>query len=312
MLDYALVAAIAAVVREGSFERAARSLSITPSALSQRVKLLEERLGAVLVVREKPCRATELGQRLCQHAELVGLLESELHQHLLPAHSASRAGPKAGVARPPPPLIRVAVNADSLGTWFVSALAACAEATPCRFDVAVDDQDHTAEWLRRGEVLAAVTSAALPVQGCRSLPLGKLRYVATASAAFMRRHFADGVNLATLRAAPVLVYDRKDRLQERFMRLVTRRELDPPAHRLPSTQAFVDAALGGLGWGMNPLPLVQAHLAAGRLVELLPGRPVDVALHWQATRLALPQVERLTAAVLRVAGQRLLPMGRGK
>lgn len=299
MLDYALVSAIAAVVREGSFDRAARSLAITPSALSQRVKLLEERMGAVLVVRAKPCRATELGQRLCRHAELVGLLESELHQHLLPAL------PKAA-ALPPAPLLRVAVNADSLGTWFVEALSACAADTPCRFDVAVDDQDHTAEWLRRGEVLAAVTATAAPVQGCRSLPLGRLRYLATASPAFMQRHFAHGVNLASLRAAPVLVYDRKDRLQERFMRRVTKRDLDPPAHRLPSTQAFVDAALGGLGWGMNPLALVQAHLAAGRLVEMLPGQPVDVPLHWQATRLALPQVQRLTAAVLRVAEQRLL------
>lgn len=303
MLDYALVAAIAAVVREGSFERAARALAITPSALSQRVKLLEERMGAVLVVRGKPCRATELGQRLCRHAELVGLLESELHQQIVPAM------PKAA-APPPAPLLRVAVNADSLATWFVQALAACAADTACRFDIAVDDQDHTAEWLRRGEVLAAVTATAAPVQGCRSLPLGRLRFLATASPAFMQRHFADGVNLQSLRAAPMLVYDRKDRLQERFLRRVTRRDLDPPAHRLPSTQAFVDSALSGLGWGMNPSLLVAQHLAAGRLVELLPGQPVDVSLHWQATRLALPQVERLTAAVTTVAAQHLLPVGR--
>ncbi len=307
MLDYALVNAIAAVVREGSFERAARSLSITPSALSQRVKLLEERIGAVLIVREKPCRATEVGQRLVRHAELVGLLEEDLQAALvgeLPRPAAR--GPVAA----PAPLLRVAVNADSLGTWFVQALCSFAADERALLDVAVDDQDHTADWLRRGEVLAAVTATAAPVQGCRSHALGRLRYVATASPAFVARHFADGVNAKTLPHAAMLVYNAKDRLQERFLHQVTRREFTPPSHRLPSTQAFVDAALGGLGWGMNPLPLVREHLAAGRLVELLPGRPVVVALHWQVTRLALPQVQRLTAAVLDAALSQLLPAPR--
>ncbi len=309
MLDYALVNAIAAVVREGSFERAARSLSITPSALSQRVKLLEERIGAVLIVREKPSRATEVGQRLVRHAELVGLLEHDLQAALV--GKVPRAAARGPVAAPAP-LLRVAVNADSLGTWFVQALCSFAADEHALLDVAVDDQDHTADWLRRGEVLAAVTATAAPVQGCRSHALGRLRYVATASPGFVARHFAAGVNAATLAHAAMLVYNAKDRLQERFLRQVTRREFKPPSHRLPSTQAFVDAALGGLGWGMNPLPLVREHLAAGRLVELLPARPVDVVLHWQVTRLALPQMQRLTAAVLDAALAQLLPAARAR
>ena len=53
-----LLAALAAVIRTGSFERAAQQLHVTPSAVSQRVKLLEERLGTILVVRSCPCGST--------------------------------------------------------------------------------------------------------------------------------------------------------------------------------------------------------------------------------------------------------------
>lgn len=291
MLDYTLVHSVAAVVREGSFERAAQALSITPSALSQRVKLLEERLGAVLIVRGRPPRATAVGARLCRHAEQVALLERELALGLPDAAAPAR--------------LRVAVNADSLGSWFVHALARYAAADAVPVDVAVDDQDHTAGWLERGEVLAAVSASRAPLRGCRSLPLGRLRYVATASPAYVARHFARGVDARSLAQAPMLVYDDKDRLQHRFVERIARRAVHPPEHRLPSTQGFVDAALGGLGWGMNPLPLVREHLAAGRLVELVPRRPVDVALHWQVARLALPPLERLTDAVLATARERL-------
>lgn len=302
--DPALVHALAAVLREGSFERAARGLAITPSALSQRIKLLEERIGSVLVVRGQPARATPIGARLARHAEALSLLEASLRAEL--GAEAPPVNRRAAVAaRLPPPRLRLAVNADSLGTWFIEALARFQQqhpgGIPAQIEVLVDDQDHTSEWLRRGEVLAAVTASAEPVQGCRSHALGSLRYAATASPAYMQRWFAAGVSASALAEAPLLQFNTKDRLQERFVRRITRRELHPPVHRLPSTQAFVDAALAGLGWGMNPLGLVREHLAAGRLQELLPGRTQEVRLHWQVTRLALPQVEALTRAVLAVA-----------
>lgn len=300
MLDNALVAAVATVVREGSFERAARALGVTPSAVSQRVRLIEERLGVVLVVRGQPCTATEAGARLCRHAELVGLLEAELRREL------PSAGDDPGLAAGRPRL-RVAVNADSLGTWFVDAAARfCADDDATLLDVAIDDQDHTAEWLRRGHVLAAVTSLSAPIQGCRSRRLGALRYLATASPAFARRWFADGVTVDALARAPSLRFDRKDELQSRWARRLLRREVELPAHALPSSHAFVEAALAGLGWGMNPQALVATHLAAGRLVELVPGRPLDVPLWWQSARLPVPSLERLTRAVVAAAGGALV------
>jgi LysR family transcriptional regulator, chromosome initiation inhibitor len=298
-LDYAQLAALAAVVGEGSFDAAARALHVTPSAVSQRIRQLEERVGAVLVRRGTPCVATAAGAPLLRHAERVALLEAELASTL--PRQASLRGSAATAT------LRVAVNADSLATWFVPALAAFAQAHPrLRIDLLVDDQDHTAEALRRGDVLAAVSASAAPVQGCRSLPLGRLRYSATASPAFVRRWFAQGVNALSLERAPCLLFNRKDQLQTRWMRRITRRAIAPACHGLPSSQGFVEACLAGLGWGMNPQALVQSHLAARRLVELVPGQGIDVPLHWQASRLALPALADLTAAVRAAAKDVLL------
>lgn len=300
MLDNDLLTTVALVLREGSFERAARLLHVTPSAVSQRVRLLEERLGAVLVVRGSPCTATETGERLARHADTLALLEAELRRDLpgLPAEADAA-----------PPAIRVAINADSLGTWFVGALAEYTRLDDTRVDVSIDDQDQTAQWLRRGQVMAAVTSLATPVQGCRSRKLGALRYVATASPTFVARWFADGVDARSLARAPSLVFDRNDQLQAQWVRRVCRRELALSAYRLPSTRAFVEAAEAGIGWGMNPLALVEGHLRSGRLVTLLPERPLDVPLYWQVARLPLPALERLSAVVARVGAAALSAAG---
>jgi LysR family transcriptional regulator (chromosome initiation inhibitor) len=294
-LDYAQLAALAAVVAEGSFERAARVLHVTPSAVSQRIRQLEERAGAVLVQRGTPCTVTAAGAPLLRHAERVALLEADLAA-ALPGLQHARS---ASAARS---TLRVAVNADSLATWLMPALVRFAQAQPqVQLDLVIEDQDHAIELLRRGEVLAAVTSNAAPVQGCNSLALGRLRYVASASPAFMRRWFARGVDAAALEQAPCLVFNRKDALQARWLQRVSRRALQPPCHWLPSAQGFVEAVLAGIGWGMNPLPLAQPHLAARRLVELIPGRSIDVPLHWQVSRLALPALSQLSDAVLAAA-----------
>ena len=173
--------------------------------------------------------------------------------------------------------------------------------------IEVDDEDHTADWLRRGQVLAAVTALSRPVTGCRIRALGALRYRATASPAFAARHFPDGVTAAALMAAPVLAFDRKDRLQAAWSRQVLGEEVAGPTHWLPSTQGFVTAGLAGLAWGMNPEPLVRDHLAAGRLVELIPGAVLDVALFWQVNRMAADGLRTLTRAVTAAARAGLVP-----
>ncbi len=288
-LDYAQLAALASVVSEGSFEAAARAQSITPSALSQRIRQLEQRVGGVLVLRGKPCRITSLGEPLLRHAQQVALLEQGLSQ------GWSGAGRKG--ASPEPAVLSVAVNADSLSTWFLPAAAAFAEATGALLDLRVDDEGHTQEALRRGEVLAAVTASGSPVQGCRSRRLGSLRYRACASPAFVARHFAGGLNARSLSLAPCLRFNAKDDMQHRWLQRLTRKPLQPPAHRLPSSTAFVQACEAGLAWALNPETLVSEALAQGRLLDLSPERPFDVPLYWQCTRLPLPLLATLTEAV---------------
>ncbi|MCU0774832.1 MAG: LysR family transcriptional regulator ArgP [Ideonella sp.] len=296
-LDYAQLAALAAVVREGSFDAAARTLHVTPSAISQRIRALEERCGAVLVTRDRPCRATEFGAPLCRHAERVALLEQELRTAL-----------PAGTVEVDParvPTLRIAVNADSLATWFVSAAAAFVARHEALLDIVIEDQDHTVQALRRGEVLAAVTAHAAPVQGCRSFALGRMAYAAVASPAFVARHFGHGVDARSLRRAPSLRFNAQDDLQDRWVRRHLGRAVELPRHGLPSTGAFVEAARLGLGWGLNPVTLVEPLLARGELVELVRGRRLDTPLHWQCTRLATPALEALTDSVRAAARSRL-------
>lgn len=296
MLDYASLSALAAVVREGSFERAARALHVTPSAVSQRIRLLEERVGCALVVRGQPCEATETGRRLCQHVDRVRLLEHELHGEVPTLE-------QGGGARVPLP---IAVNADSLATWFAPALAAFATAAPVLVELAVDDQDFTSEWLRSGKVLAAVTGTAPAATGCTSRPLGAMRYLAAASPALMERFFANGVDAGSLALAPSLVFNTKDALQSRWVQRLCRRHVELPRHTLPSPQAFVAASLAGMGWGLHPESLISHHLQSGALQELVPHTPLDVPLYWQQARAASSLLDGLTRDVLAAASSALL------
>lgn len=291
MLDYAALKALYAVIREGRFDRAARTLHVTPSAISQRIRLLEERVGCALVVRGQPCVASETGRRLCQHMDRVQLLEQEL-QGVLPALAPD------GLSRVSLP---VAVNADSLATWFAPALTAFATQAPVLMNVAVDNEDHTAEWLRSGAVLAAVTATARAATGCNSRPLGAMRYMAAASPSLVARYFVDGVTPGNLAQAPSLVFNPKDELQARWVRRLCHRHVELPRHNLPSTQAFVTAALAGMGWGMHPQTLIAPHLASGALVELVPESPLDVPLYWQEARAASVLLDGLSRSVLAAA-----------
>jgi len=296
MLDYPSLFALAAVVREGSFERAAKALHVTPSAVSQRIRLLEERLGCALVVRGQPCEATETGRRLCQHIDRVSLLEHELQADM----------PSFLQSEPTRVSVPLAVNADSLATWFTTAIAAFGRGAPVLLQIAVDDEGHTAEWLRSGQVLAAVTAKQEPAAGCNSLPLGAMRYLAAASPAFVARHFSQGINPESLATAPSLMFNAKDELQQRWAERHCGRTIQMPRHTLPSPQAFVAAALGGLGWAMHPEALVREHLNSGALVELKPDSPLDVPLFWQHARMASTLLRDLTAAVLDAAKSGLI------
>ena len=293
MFDPAQMAALAAVHRRGSFDLAAADLHVTPSAISQRIKALEERIGSLLIRRGPPSRATDAGLRLIRHHDEVTLLERTLATDL--PHFAQH-----------PARLRIAVNADSLATWVIPALAAV---DGFLFDLVIDDQDTSQDWLKRGEVVAAITAHPGPLQGCDTIALGALRYRATASPAYLARWMAEGATSHALATAPALEFSDKDKLQDQWVKShissITRRSA-LPSHRLASSTGFVDACLAGLGWGMNPEPLVAHHLTAGHLVELLPNAPLDTPLHWQFSRLTAPAIAPLTRAIRAAAAKVLI------
>ncbi|WP_347558487.1 LysR family transcriptional regulator ArgP [Robbsia sp. KACC 23696] len=339
-IDRAQLRAFVTVLREGSFDGAARMLHVTAPAISQRVRQLEERLGQVLIRRGTPCTATDAGAELARHAEQIDMLEAETLHALarLQGFSGLADGDDALHAADdaPPVRIPVVVNADSLDTWFMDVAVAVAtpESGPALvLHIQVDDQDHTTSLLRDGSVIAAVTAEPQAVQGCEASALGVMRYIAVASPAFIARWLAvlstdradagatqaeadsaDSAAWAALSRAPFIQFNEKDALQARFLGSwaapsdTGSANARAPSFRLPTTGSFVDACRRGMGWGMVPLQMAAPLLADGTLRQVTrAGRDdgIDVPLYWQRWALRSPVLQRLSATVERVAAASL-------
>lgn len=279
-IDGQQLAAFAAVIELGSFDAAAARLHVTPSAISQRVKALEQRSGQVLVVREKPCSATPAGIPLLRLAAQTALLEAE---------ALSEMGSGEGTL----PRIALAVNADSMSTWFTGVFDAL---DGVLFDVRIEDQDHSARLLREGVVMGAVTTERAPVTGCRVQPLGVMRYIPVASRSYMKRYLADGFTAHAVAVAPSLAWNRDDALQNDLVRKAFRRNVTRPVHFVPSAEGFGAAVLAGLGWGMYPDSLAAPALEDGSFVQIADIH-LDVPLYWQCWKLDSPMVKKITDAV---------------
>ncbi|WP_217552055.1 LysR family transcriptional regulator ArgP [Streptomyces sp. GbtcB6] len=274
------------VVDEGTFDAAAAALHVTPSAVSQRVKALEQRTGRVLLQRTKPVRPTESGEVLVRFARQLARLERDARGEL----GMSGAGE--------PTRVSVAVNADSLATWFLAALTGL---PGVYVELRREDEDHTAALLREGLVMAAVTSSSDAVPGCSVRALGRMRYLPVAAPEFAARHLTDVLPDA-LAEAPVITFDRRDDFQDGFVRRLGRGGASSLRHYVPTSEGFVDAVTAGLGWGMVPESQAEPRLRRGELVRL-GGRElwVDVPLYWQQWKLDSPALGAVTEAVVSAA-----------
>lgn len=282
--------AFLSVIEEGSFDRAAKRLCITPSALSQRIKGLEDRLGAVLVKRVVPVVATEAGEKLLRRAQSMRLLEAETLTDFRPGEGDETAR------------LTILVNNDSLATWLPEALADFAAQTKgerVSLELLTDDQDHALESLRNGTAIAVVTSEGHPVSGARATPLGAMRYVAVAAPDFA----------GVLLTAPLISYDRKDTLQERFLAFFGTGPADftGVVHYVPSPTAMIELAARGLGWCMAPESLAKPWLERGEIVLIEPDRHIDVPLYWQSSAIRSALLSRLGAVIRKTAAKRLRP-----
>lgn len=292
-LPLELVATVAAAVDAGTLDAAARTLHITPSAVSQRIRALEERIGRTLLIRSKPLRATEAGETVVRLARQLALLEHDTLRSL-------------GLDEEGPARLALAVNADSLATWFLPAVARIVAEGDVAIELHRDDQDYTARLLADGSVSAAVTSQSAAVAGCTVTPLGVMSYRACATPVFARRWFAGGVNAQSLARAPVIEYDRRDDLQARWLRARGASVETPPRIFVPASHDFATAVRSGLGWGMLPPLQADGPLAAGEIV-VLEGDPIDVPLYWQQWDLRSPLLDRVARIVVDEARRALSP-----
>jgi LysR family transcriptional regulator (chromosome initiation inhibitor) len=304
MLDARQLEALAAVIEHGSFGEAAKALSLTLAAVSLRIKSLENTLGQRLLVRGKQVRATPAGQALLGHTRQVRLMEGDLLAGLQGGEKPARLQS-----------LSVAVNADSLSTWFLPGVASSLHAHGLLLDVVVDDQDHTHEALKSGDVTGCITALAQAMRGCVAEPLGVMRYRCMASpalAAQWNKPAAGGKAAPNrlahrLLASPAVIFNRKDALQDTFLEQhFGLRDALYPRHFVPAVDAFELALELGMGWGMVPDLLLAARTRKPPLQEVLPGSTVDVRLYWQHWARESVAAQRLTQAVKQAAQEQLL------
>ncbi|MCR8670221.1 LysR family transcriptional regulator ArgP [Agrococcus sp. HG114] len=276
---------LAAVVDAGTLERAAAQLGVTPSAVSQRIRAIEQRVGRVVLQRSRPARATEAGEALVRLARQLALLERD---------ALAALGDDS-----PAPRVALAVNADSLITWFMPVLTAVTAQRPVLFELHREDQERTAQLLAAGTVMGAVTAQREPVSGCVASPLGRMPYVAIAERSFAERWFPDGLTPRALERAPLVDFDPHDSLQSRFARRHGAQR-DAPRHVISASAEYAEAIALGLGWGMLLPGQFEAGVARGALVQLAPDA-IEVPLWWQRWNLASPLLDLVTDAVAEAA-----------
>jgi LysR family transcriptional regulator (chromosome initiation inhibitor) len=298
MLDARQLEALAAVVEHGGFGPAAKALSLTLAAVSVRIKSLEDTLGQRLLVRGKQVRATPAGQALLGHVKQVRLMEADVLDGL-------QGGARGEGVRWQS--LSVAINADSVASWFLPGVAPLLKRHHLVLEIVIDDQDHTHDALKSGDVMGCVTTLASAMRGCVAEPLGVMRYLCVGAPELVKRCRTPrgAVSPHKLLAQPAVIFNRKDALQDAFLEQhFGLRQPHYPRHFAPAVEAFETALELGLGWGMVP----EQHLAKRPgLQEILPGAAVDVVLYWQHWAHESISAQRLTAAVKTAAREHLRP-----
>jgi LysR family transcriptional regulator (chromosome initiation inhibitor) len=286
---------LAAIVEEGGFEKAAQRLSITQSAVSQRLRALEAQVGTVLIVRSRPLRPTAAGHLLLKHTKQLRLIRADLERDLKELAPSSMGGLREDER------ISIAINADSIATWALTALGQLArERLP--LEIIADDQDFTQEWLREGEVLGCVTTLRQALRGCKVVPLGAMRYIAIAHADYARERLPRGLTPHNFRDHPFVAFNRKDDMQSEFIgKAFGLRRVQLNQLFVPSSEGQVRAVLAGWGVSIVPELLVAGLVQQGQLVNVSPGHAVPVQLYWHCWNLQSEVLDALTTALTTAA-----------
>lgn len=289
--DYRALAVLDAVATHGSFDKAAGALGISQSAVSQRIKALEDNVGRLLIVRGVPATATGLGQRLISHYRGVKLMEATLDIDL---------GKPVSM-----PELSIAVDAASLATWFPLCLPPLLMPPRCQLDVQVAARQEAQLLIREGAIHGAVAEQdGTEPRGATVTPLGAMRHVCVATPQFAAHWFGDGFTAEAVPLAPAVTHERE--LTRQFLAEHLALRAPFPHHTLPLSTALNDCLFGGLAWGLLPYLQAAQGLAQGQLVDLLPGAYVDVPLAWYAWELETPFTRALAEQVVGTARKYLV------
>ena len=303
-----LLECLAAIVEEGGFERAAKRLSITQSAVSQRLHTLEAQVGTVLIVRGRPIKPTPAGRLLLKHTMQIRLLHTDLE------HDLRSLTPRTSGSTQDEDRVSIAINADSIATWALHAFDDLVrQGLP--LEIIADDQDFTQDWLREGQVLGCVTTLKKALRGCKVVSLGAMDYVAVASKTAIERFCPDGLSPHSFRKMPFIAFNRKDDMQAEFIsRTFHLKQFHLNQCFVPSSEGQVRAALAGWGASVVPELLVRPLLASGQLVNLAAEATLHVNLYWHCWNLDSAVLNSLSGAVIKAAEQSLTPdkSGTGK
>lgn len=294
MWDYQLLEVLDAIVTNGSFGAAARSLHLTQSAVSQRLKTLEEELGGRLLIRGKPPVPTALGQKLLQHSKRVRVLEQELALSLDQDCSTSFY------------TVTLGVNGDSLATWFFPAVKEVLAKEGLLADLIIENESVTFERLRRGEVLGCISSRAARLAGCTVEKLGTMKYRCSATPQFAASYFKDGFTVESVPNTPAIIYDAYDTMHAQFLeRMFKSGNLQFPFHKIANSHGFLECIRSGLAYGLAPVLQAQADYADGTLIDLVPGKTWNQDLFWHHQRSVDKQLKRLSDTIVKSARKRL-------
>ena len=294
-----LLECLAAIVEEGGFEKAAKRLSITQSAVSQRLRSLETHAGTVLIVHGRPIRPTPAGRLLLKHAMQMRLLRADLEQDL---HTLSPGTSKNTWQED---RISIAVNADSIATWALPAFDLMVK-QGLPLEIIADDQDFTQDWLREGQVLGCVTTLKQALRGCKVVSLGSMSYIAVANRNTIEKNCPDGFSAQNFRKMPFIAFNRKDDLQAEFISRTFRlKHVNLNQCFVPSSEGQVRAVLAGWGASVVPELLVRPFIASGELINLAPDAELLINFYWHCWNIDSAVLNSLSHALQSTAAKYL-------
>jgi len=293
-LDYKLLEALNAVIEEQGFDNAAKKLFITQSAVSQRIKTLEENIGQPVIIRGQPIIKTAAGEKLLSHYKIVEQLENELIPELLPDT------PKKPVK------ITLAINADSIATWFFDAMAPLLKNYLIELNILIENEQDTINKLRSGEAIGAVSRHSTPLPSYQSFELGQLRYMLVASPEFFSRYFSNGVTRDSLKMAPGISYDSKDDMHQHFIaKHFNLAASEYYCHHVRSSEGFVNLTKRGLAYSLISELQIKNELQSGELINLCPDKVLIETLYWHSWILVKGVNKKISQEIVRAA-QKLL------